>query len=265
LDAAGRVTAAEVARRLRPDTVLCSVLHANNETGIVNDVRAIAAICAERGVPCHVDGVQAVGHLPSVLSDLGANFYTFSAHKFGAPRGAGGLFIRGAQAEPLLRGGGHESGLRAGTENVAAIAAAAVALHESLAILPAEIPRLRALADRFVAEVTRRCPSAVLNSDPAEGLPGLVSISFPGLLASELVAELGLQGYALSAGSACHSNTLTPSRVLLAMGRTEVAALGTVRVSMGRHTTERSASCLADALCRAAARHLALDTAGDRT
>ncbi len=216
---------------------LVSVLHGNNETGVVHEIR-------DPGVPLHVDAVQTVGHLP--IGRLPFTYLTFSAHKFGGPRGVGGVVVRGGALPPQIVGGGQERGARGGTENVAGLAAAAVALEASLRMMDVETQRLRALARKLQAELLAKIPGLVANSDPETGLPGLVSVSIPDLAGETVVQEMDLRGFAISAGSACGSGRMEPSRVLLAMGRPKNLALGMLRISMGRLT--RDVDALAAAL-----------------
>jgi cysteine desulfurase len=243
----GRISADRLASLLSRKTALVSLLHAGNETGVLQDVKALGAVCAGAGVPLHVDGVQALGRIPVTLSELPFSFYTFSAHKFGGPRGAGGVIVREAALRAQIAGGGQEKGLRGGSENVAGLAAALVALDLSTRSLESEGPRLRRLAALLTDEIRASIPGVLLNSAP-EGLPGLVSVSVPDLIGEEIVVELNLRGFAVSAGSACGSGRMEPSRPVMAMGRTRAQALGTVRISMGRFTTEDAARRLAAAL-----------------
>jgi cysteine desulfurase len=250
----GRISAARLESRLTRKTVLVSLLHVNNETGSIHDLGTLGAACARKGVALHCDGVQAAGRLPLALGSLPFAAYTFSAHKFGGPRGVGGVILRDVRLGPLLRGGGQEGGARSGTENVAGLSAAHVALELSARALDLEVPRLRLLA-RLLADSV---PEALLNSDPEHGLPGLISLSFPNLVGESLVSELNLRGFAISAGSACGSGKMEPSRPVMAMGRTREQALGTVRISMGRQTTEQAVRDLAATLKEAAERQRAL-------
>lgn len=237
----GLISPTRLSAAITKKTALVSIVLANNETGIVQDLPALAAACRERGVPLHVDEVQATGHVPAAE---GATYTTFSAHKFGGPRGVGGVIARGPAPAAQLEGGGQERGARAGTENVAGLAGAVVALRMSLAVDAGPLRRMaRRLQDALGA-----IPGARLNSDPERGLPGFVSVSFGDLVGEELVAELDLRGFAVSAGSACGSGRMQPSRTVLAMGRSRAEGLGTLRVSMGRGTTERAVDDLAAAL-----------------
>lgn len=235
-DGAGRLTPAALAAALRPDTRLFCCSHVSNETGVIHDVAALSALCARRGVLCHVDGAQAVGHVPVRLSELCCEFYVFAAHKFGGPRGAGGVCLRWDGGAGWLAGGGQEGGLRAGTENVPGLAGSVAALERALALLPQETARLRALAVRLAEAARQLDVPCRVNGDPAKGLPGLVSLSFTGLDGHALAADLDQQGFAVGTGSACSGLKPEPSRALLAMGLTAAEALGTVRISMGRLT-----------------------------
>lgn len=241
----GLISPAKLAAALTKKTVLVSIVHANNETGVVQDLQALGDVCDKKGVMLHVDGVQALGRLPLVLSPLRFMFYTFSAHKFGGVRGVGGVILRSAKLRPQILGGGQEGGARAGTENLAGLAAADTALARSLESFEIEVPRLRRLARLLSEELRAEIPDAILNSAPDRGVPGLVSVSFPNLLGEEIVVEMNLRGLAVSAGSACGSGKMEPSRPVMAMGRTRAQALGTVRISMGRTTTEESMRRLA--------------------
>jgi cysteine desulfurase len=212
-----------------PRTALVSVLHGNNETGIVHALK-------DPAVPLHVDAVQTVGHVP--LGRLPFTYLTFSAHKFGGPRGVGGIVVRDGALLPQIVGGGQEKGARGGTENVAGIAAAAVALEAGLRTMDVEVPRLRALAKQLQTKLLAEIPGLVANSNPDSGLPGLVNVSLPDLSGETVVQELDLRGFAISAGAACGSGKMLPSRIVLAMGRSKALALGTLRISMGRLTTD---------------------------
>ena len=243
----GRISPEKLAAAITKKTSLVSIVHAGNETGVIQDLKALGEICARKGILLHVDGVQAVGRIPLTLSELPFAFYTFSAHKFGGPRGVGGVLVRQAPIRAQILGGGQEKGLRGGTENVAGLAAALVALDLSTRSLESEVPRLRRLGALLAGEIRSAIPDAIPNSTP-EGLPGLVSISVPNLIGEEIVVEMNLRGFAISAGSACGSGRMEPSRPVMAMGRTRAQALGTVRISMGRFTTEESVRRLAAAL-----------------
>lgn len=235
IDFAGRVTPVALAAALRPDTRLVAFSHVGNETGVVHDAVALAALCERRGVSCLIDGTQAAGHIPVDLSSITCEFYTFSAHKFGGPRGVGGIFLRSRECAPLFDGGSQEWGLRPGTENLPGLAGAVVALEQSLVAMPVESARLRRLGRDLVSELRRITADVVINGDSDNGLPGFVSASFPGYNGSKLVADLAMRGFAVATGSACHADQVEPSRTIMAMGRSPEVALGTIRISLGRH------------------------------
>jgi cysteine desulfurase len=244
----GVISAETIARALKPETTLVCMSHVCNETGTVHHVQEIAELCTRKQVLLLCDGAQALGHVPVDLDQLRCDFYTFSAHKFGGPRGVGGVFLR-SRLSPLLGGGGQELGLRPGTENVAGLAATAAALQLSIATMTEESERLRKLA-RFLGQfLSSKIPDLRLNSDPELGLPGLLSISVPGISAQAVVTELSLLGFAISAGSACHANQTVPSRAILARGRSEVEALGSLRISMGSDSGREDVFELAEAIC----------------
>lgn len=248
VDGRGRVSLERLAALLAAPCALVSVVHGNNETGVVQDLEGIAAVCAERGVALHADGVQTVGHLPLALGGLTGRFYTFAGHKFGGPRGVGGVLTGSPELlRPSHLGGEQEQGLRAGTEDPAALHAAAVALAAELAELPTRAPLLRGFREEIAARVTERFPQARINSGKG-GLPGIVSLSVPGLNASLAVAEMAMRGFDLSSGSACHAGSSEPSRVIRALGRSRLEALGTLRVSMGHGTTAADVEAMTEAL-----------------
>ena len=254
-DRMGRVTPAALADALSSDTRLFCCSHAANETGVIHDVAALSALCARRGVLCHADGAQAVGHLPVRLSELCCEFYVFAAHKFGGPRGCGGVCLRWDGGSVWLAGGEQEGGLRAGTENLPGLAGAAAALEQSQAVQPCEAVRLRRLACRLAEAARKTDTECLVNGDPVAGLPGLVSISFAGLDGHALAADLDQQGFSVGTGSACSESKPEPSRTLLALGLSPREALGTVRISMGRLTRDSDVDELSEALTTTVRRH----------
>jgi len=237
VDPTGRVDAQAVAQAIRADTVLVSVMHANNEVGTLQPINELGRICQERGVLLHADGAQAVGKIPVDLRALGVDLYTVAGHKLSAPKGVGALFVRrGRKLANLVHGAGHEGGLRAGTENVLGIVGLGAACALAQAELPGRVQTLRALRDRLHHGILDRVPDARLNGHPEERLPNTLSLSFPGVRADALLAELADQ-VAASAGAACHDgDRVQVSPVLAAMGLDQAAALGTVRLSVGRET-----------------------------
>ncbi len=248
VDGRGRIVPEALERVLTESHGLVSVVHANNETGVVQDLAALWEVCRRAGAALHVDGVQALGRIPLELGSLEGVFVTFSAHKFGAPRGVGGVLTASPERlRPRIHGGRQEGGLRAGTENAAGLAACARALEITVRDRPAVARRLRGFWHRIADAVRARFPEAVVNSTP-EGLPDIVSLSVPGINGATAVTELAMQGFDVSAGAACHAGAAEPSRVIRAMGRDRVTALGTLRISMGYATTPEDVEALVDVL-----------------
>lgn len=235
----GKIDEEKLISSISGDKALVCLNHICSETGIIHDVERLAHICQSRGMKVLVDGTQALGHIPVNLNDIPFNYYTFSAHKFGAVRSMGGLFMRDSDFEPLLSGGKQEWGMRGGTENVSGLASAVTALKWNLQNQSAEMQRLNTLGKNFSERLARSLPGSIINSNP-NGLPGLISVSFPGFKGNEIVAVTSLSGYAISTGSACHANQVEPSRIILARGLNENEATGTVRISMGYGTTSES-------------------------
>jgi cysteine desulfurase len=235
VDGHGRVDSGAVARALRPETVLVSVMHANNEVGTLQPVAEIAALAHARGIPVHTDAAQSVGKIPVRVDDLGVDLLSVAAHKLHGPKGVGALFIRkGLALEPLIHGAGHESGRRAGTENVLLIAGLGRACDVAAPQLG--MPAIRALRDRLEQEILGRFAGRVsVNGHPIERLPNTLSVNFHGRVGSEVLASLG--DVAASTGSACHARLVTLSPVLRAMGVAPDIGMGAVRFSLGRTTT----------------------------
>jgi cysteine desulfurase len=229
-------------------TLLC-LNHVSNELGTVHAVSIISDLCTFRNIKVLIDGVQAMGNIPVDLSTISCDYYSFSSHKFGGPRSMGGVFIRDEQFTPLIYGGNQEWNLRAGTENVAGLAASLVAMQRRQKSLDVEMVRLRRLRNYFTDGITRFVPEVLING-PGNGLPGLISLSFPGQSSQEIIAGLNLSGFAVSAGSACHANQVEPSRIIQAIGRSLNEAKGTIRISMGHGTTEESVNSLLMALVK---------------
>lgn len=227
--------------RLRPDTILVSVMHANNELGTIQPIEAVSAICREHGVWLHVDACQTVGHIPVDVRALGCDLLTLSAHKFYGPKGAGALFIRrGVRLETLVEGGHQQRGRRAGTENVAALVGMGVACdlaHEALQ--NGDESHIIALRERFIEGVLSTVEGSRLNGHRTARVPGIVNFSFQGIEGEGLILELDAKvGLCASTGSACAAGSLDPSPTLLAIGlETGLARAGT-RFSLGRGTTE---------------------------
>ena len=238
VDALGRVDPDSVARALRPDTVLISVMTANNEIGTLQPIREIGELARSRGVPFHTDAVQAAGHIPVNVEELQVDLLSLSAHKFHGPKGVGVLYVRrGTKLDSLIHGGAQERGLRAGTPNVPGAVGLAKALELAAASLPEYADRVRALRDQLIREIRARIPDAVLNGDPERRLPGNVHFSFPGVDGEALLLRLDLAGIACSGGSACTSGAQEPSHVLTAIGQAPELAKGGLRMTLGEENT----------------------------
>jgi cysteine desulfurase len=250
VDPRGRVDPTDVAEALREDTVLVSLMLANNEVGTLQPVREVAALCRERGVAVHTDAAQAVGKIPVDVGDLGVDLLSVAGHKLYAPKGIGALYIRdGVRIVPQIRGAGHERGLRAGTENVLLAVALGTACELALREVEEECSRLAGLRDRLFDELSAGCGGLVVHGDPASGLPNTLSVSFPGVDASELLRALGDE-VAASAGAACHADGVHVSHVLESMGIAADVARGTVRLSVGRFTTADEVESAAQLITR---------------
>jgi len=239
VDAAGRVSATDVAAALRDDTALVSLGYANNEVGTVQDVASIAAATRERGILLHLDAVQAAGWLPLSAADLGADAISIAGHKVGAPKGTGALGVRGRiPIEPLLHGGGQERGRRSGTEDVAGAVALATALDLAEAERVESSARVSALRDAFVSRVLAAVPSAALTGDPVHRLPGTASFTFAGTSGEAILLELERRGVVSSSGSACAAGSDQPSHVLVAMGIPSEVAQTAVRFTFSHELSE---------------------------
>ncbi|WP_345543115.1 cysteine desulfurase family protein [Microbacterium jejuense] len=235
VDDVGRVSGDAVAAGLRDDTALVTVGYANNEIGTIQDAAALAAVAHERGIPFHLDAVQAAGWLPLSTTGLGYDAVSLAGHKIGAPKGTGVLGVRGRiPLEPLLHGGGQERGRRSGTEDVAGAVGIATALELAEAERDEASARVTAIRDRFVARVLDRVPSARLTGDPVHRLPGTASFTFAGTSGEAVLLELERRGVVSSSGSACAAGSDEPSHVLVALGVAPEVAQTAVRFTFPR-------------------------------
>jgi cysteine desulfurase len=238
VDRDGRLDPEAVAVALRDDTALLSVILANNETGVVQDAAKLAERAHARGIPVHFDATQAVGKQPLDAVALGADLLSGTAHKLNGPKGAGFLVDRShLPLPPLLRGGPQERRRRGGTENVAGIVGLGVACALARAELADRHRHVSALRDALWRGIEARVPCVRRNGDPAHVLPNTLSVEFEGANGEVLLEALDLEGVAVSGGAACHSGSIEPSGVLLAMGRTPAQARGTLRFSVGPSNT----------------------------
>ncbi|MEI9896916.1 MAG: cysteine desulfurase family protein [Chthoniobacter sp.] len=236
VDAHGRVHAGQLAEAIGPETTLVSIMSANNETGTLQPMPEISALCRARGVLLHSDAIQSFGKEPLATQDFDA--LSLAAHKFHGPKGAGALYLRtGLTVERLQHGGSHENERRPGTENTAAIVGLACAAELAVAAMESERPRQALLRERLWQGIREAFPTAVRNGDPGHGLANTLNVSFPGLDGESLLINLDLAGICASSGSACMVGSIMPSHVLLAMGVAPELARATVRFSLGKETT----------------------------
>ena len=237
VDRYGLVSPADLEAAITDDTFLVTVMHANNEVGTLQPIRALADIAHRHGALMHSDCAQSVGKVPVLARELGVDLLSVAGHKLYAPKGVGALYVRhGVALEPLIHGADHERGLRAGTENLLLDVGLGAACELVTAHLAQEQPRLAALRDALERGLRRAYPDARINGHPVKRLPNTSSVSFPGKVAGDVLAAL--PGLAASAGAACHSEGVTISTVLQAMGLSERCALGTLRFSVGRFSDE---------------------------
>jgi cysteine desulfurase len=235
VDGTGMVDPEAVRRAITPETTLVSIMHANNEVGTIEPIAEIARIARERGVLFHTDAAQSVGKIPTKVEELGVDLLSVAGHKVYAPKGVGALYMRrGVRLEPFMRGAGHESGRRAGTENVLLIVGLGAACEVAAGWIG--MPQVRLLRDRLWECLKQILGErVVLNGHPEHRLPNTLNVSFVGRAGSE-VLEL-LEGVAASTGSACHAGSVEISPVLKAMGLRPGVGMGAVRFSLGRGTT----------------------------
>lgn len=239
VDEYARVNPQDVADAICDDTILISVMFANNEVGTIQPIAEIGKIAKEKGIYFHTDAVQAVGNYPIDVNEYGIDLLTISSHKFHGPKGIGALYIRkGVRIKPILFGGAQEKTLRPGTENTPGIVGLGKAAELAQAELTNKINRVQKLRDKLIAGITERIPEAKLNGHPTLRMPGNVNFSFRYIEGESLLLNLDIKGIAASSGSACTSGSLDPSHVLLAMGITHEIAHGSLRLSLGRENTE---------------------------
>jgi len=255
VDEYGLVTAEQVAEAIGEDTILVSVIFANNEVGTIMPIAQIGAACRAAGVLFHTDAVQAVGHVPVNVEEMHIDLLTLAAHKFHGPKGVGALYVKkGVRLPPLITGGGQERGKRAGTENVPGI----IGLYKALALQTEHMaetsPRVQALRDRLIAGITERIPEVKLNGHPTLRLPNNVNVSIRYIEGESILLMLDLNGVAASSGSACTSGSLDPSHVLLAMGLPHEIAHGSLRLTLSEFTTHEEVDYVLEVLPEIVAR-----------
>jgi cysteine desulfurase len=249
VDSDGRVAPADVGAALDERTAIVSVMHGNNEIGTLQPIQSIGALCKERGITFHSDAVQTVGALEIDVHALPVDLLSVNAHKFYGPKGVGALYVRrGTRIATVQTGGGQEKGRRTGTENVAGVVGLGAALRIATRKRAAESARQEKLRDALIAGIRARIPDATLTGHPTERLPNSVSFCFSGTQGEALVVSLDLEGFSVSSGSACTSGNTDPSHVLLALGLDRDLAQGSLRLTLGRSTTQADLDALLAAL-----------------
>jgi cysteine desulfurase len=245
----GIVSPEDVRRAMRPDTVLVSVMHANNELGTLQPIAEIAQIAHDSWAALHVDGVQALGKVPVDVVALGVDLYSMSGHKLYAPKGVGALYVRkGTRLSPIAYGGHHERDRRPGTENVPGIAAFGAAAELAGRRMTEDTERLAMLRDRLENAVLERITGTGINGSRWNRVPNTTNLYFDGIDGEAMVIALDLRGFAVSTGAACSSGALSPSHVLKAIGLSDDRARASMRFSLGRANTVEQVDALVDAI-----------------
>ncbi len=250
VDRFGLVDPQTLREALRPDTILVSIMHANNEIGTIEPIRELVGVTRERSdAYFHSDAVQSTGKIPVRVDELGVDLLSMSAHKLHGPKGVGGLIVRsGVRLEPQLLGGGHERNRRAGTENVAGIVGLAKAVGIAHRDMDKNMAQLTFFRDRLIEGVLDRIPRAELTGHPQRRLPHHASFLFQGVEGESLLLQLDMEGIAASSGSACTSGSLEASHVILALGYPQERALGSLRLSVGKGNTDADIDLVLDRL-----------------
>lgn len=249
VDEYGTVTAEQVEKAIRPDTVLVSIMFANNEVGTIMPIEQIGETCKKHGVLFHTDAVQAVGHVPVDVEKMHIDLLSLSGHKFHGPKGVGALYVRkGVRIPALILGGAQERRKRAGTENVPGIVGMGKAIELATAELEDNAAKMKVLRDRLIFGIPARIPDVKLNGHPTERLPNNVNFSIRFIEGESILLMLDLNGIAASSGSACTSGSLDPSHVLLAMGLPHEVAHGSLRLTLSEFTTPEEIDYVLDTL-----------------
>jgi len=249
VDEYGRIDPEEVRRSITSETSLVSIAHGNNEIGTLQPAGEIGRICRELGVFFHLDAVQSTGHLPVKVEELNCDLLSLAAHKFYGPKGVGALYVRqGVRVLPQIHGGAQERGLRAGTENVPGIVGLGAAITLAEREREGRAQREISLRDRLIASILATIPDTRLNGHPRERLPNNVNVSILWVEGESILLALDLKGIAASSGSACTSGSLDPSHVLLGIGLDHATAHGSLRLTLGKDTTEGDIDYLLEVL-----------------
>lgn len=252
VDSKGRVSLDSVKEAIRSDTRLVSIMLANNEIGTIQPIAEIGEYLCGRNILFHTDAVQAVGHIPVIVEELGVDFLTASSHKFNGAKGTGILYSRnGVSLPPLIFGGEQERGVRAGTENVAGIVATGYAIEESVKDMTVMADKLLAFVRATIYGIRAKIPNIIINGDENNHLPGIVNIVFDGATGESLMHLLDLKGICVSTSSACASGKDEASHVLMALGLTEQQAKSAIRISYGRYNNMNEVKTIVAAICNA--------------
>ena len=249
VDEMGVVRMDELEKAITPETVLITVMTANNEIGTIQPVRDIAKLAKDRHILFHTDAVQAIGAIPVDVKEMGADMLSMSGHKFHAPKGVGALYIRsGVRLQRFMNGGAQERTQRAGTENLASIVGMAKAIEIAVSDIAGRAQKLTAMRDRLMRGVVETIPASRVNGHPTQRLPGNCNVSIQYIEGESMLLSLDLKGIAASSGSACTSGSLDPSHVLLAIGLPHEIAHGSLRFSLGDDNTMEEVDCVLDSL-----------------
>lgn len=252
VDGKGRISIDSIKEAIRSDTQLVSIMLANNEIGAIQPIAEIGEFLRQCTIMFHTDAVQAVGHIPVNVKELGVDFLTASSHKFNGAKGTGILYKRdGASLPPLILGGEQEWGARAGTENVAGIVAAGYAITESVNNMTVMADKLSTLVETTVYGIRAQIPGIMINGDENNRLPGIVNIGFEGVTGESLMHLLDLKGICVSTSSACTSGNDKPSHVLMALGLTEQQSKSAIRISYGRYNNANEVESIVATICSA--------------
>ena len=239
VDEYGRISLEELEKSIRPETILISIMFANNEIGTIQPIAEIGALARKHGIFFHTDAVQALGHVPIDVQKMNIDLLSMSGHKLGAPKGIGAIYIRkGVAVTPLIFGGAQESKRRAGTENIPGIVGMGLAAELAVKEMEEMTEKLTAMRDKLIKGILEQIPNSRLNGHPTERLPGNCNISFEFIEGESLLLLLDALGIAASSGSACTSGSLDPSHVLMAIGLPHEVAHGSLRLTMDRDNTE---------------------------
>ena len=249
VDEYGRVSVEDLRNSIRPDTILVSIMFANNEIGTIMPVKEIGAVCRENGVLFHTDAVQAIGMCEINVEELNIDMLSLTAHKFHGPKGAGALYVRqGVKLTPFITGGAQERGKRAATENVPGIVGLGKAIELAAENIPERQKKLSELRDYYIEKVLNKIPYSRLNGHPKDRLPGNANISFQFIEGEGMLLRLDMKGISASSGSACTSGSLDPSHVLLAIGLKHEESHGSLRVSFDETNTKEQVDYIVDEL-----------------